>query len=181
MNVRIPLCLTAAKRHHTHGDCLHHSLLCRWWWLLHQHSCMQGRVYAPGDAPDPDSDAIREFNQVVIQDPRVEAVTLPVRDGITLVRPRGPASGVSEGPRSASGPAGMPLGGMSNPQTPAAREISCGAVGSVRVCSSPAASAAAPLNWSGRDSVHGRRVWAARCRVQPSLVVACRRPMVCLR
>lgn len=141
---------------------------------------MQGRVYAPGADPDPDSDAIREFNEVVIQDPRVEAVTLPVRDGITLVRPRAKASSGSENPQSAGGPAGMPLGGMSNPQTPAAREISCGAVGRGRVCSSPAASA--PPMWSGRERAQGRKkAQATPGRVRSKFVVACRKPMMCLR
>lgn len=45
-------------------------------------------MYAPPDQPDEDSDAIREFNEIVLKDPRVEVVTLPVRDGMSLVRRR---------------------------------------------------------------------------------------------
>lgn len=45
-------------------------------------------MYAPPEQPDEDSAAIREFNEMVQSDPRVNAVTLPVRDGMTLVKRR---------------------------------------------------------------------------------------------
>merc|ERR1712127_547617 len=39
-------------------------------------------------------DAIKEFNQWVCDHPCLEQVVLPVRDGISLIRQRGSASGV---------------------------------------------------------------------------------------
>jgi predicted O-methyltransferase YrrM len=38
---------------------------------------------------DPDTIGMREFNEQIARDERVETVVLPVADGITLVRPRG--------------------------------------------------------------------------------------------
>lgn len=48
--------------------------------------CMQGRVYAPGTVKDEAAEAIREFNEFVIQDERVETVTVPFRDGVSIVQ-----------------------------------------------------------------------------------------------
>ena len=48
------------------------------WWL-------QGRVYEPGTTKDELADAIREFNQFVRNDPRVDVVALPFRDGVSIV------------------------------------------------------------------------------------------------
>jgi caffeoyl-CoA O-methyltransferase len=39
------------------------------------------------EATDADTVAIRRFNAAVAEDPRVTAVLLPVRDGVTLIRP----------------------------------------------------------------------------------------------
>ncbi len=41
---------------------------------------------------DPDTRALREFNDVIAADPRVESVLLPVADGLTLIRQAGIAS-----------------------------------------------------------------------------------------
>lgn len=49
---------------------------------------MQGRVYAPGDAGDKMAEAIKEFNDFVIKDDRVEVVALPFRDGVNIVQRR---------------------------------------------------------------------------------------------
>jgi hypothetical protein len=49
-------------------------------------------VYAPPEHPDEDSQAIRDFNEVVLNDSRVESVTLPVRDGMSIVKRRNAAS-----------------------------------------------------------------------------------------
>ena len=49
---------------------------------------LQGRVYAPPDQPDEDSEAIGQFNDTVLNDERVEVVTLPVRDGMSIVKRR---------------------------------------------------------------------------------------------
>ena len=39
-------------------------------------------------APDPDAQAIKDFNERVLGDGRVELVMLPVGDGLTLARAR---------------------------------------------------------------------------------------------
>lgn len=46
-----------------------------------------GRVVRPGEA-GADVAAIREVNDLVVADERVESVMLPVRDGVTLIRKR---------------------------------------------------------------------------------------------
>jgi caffeoyl-CoA O-methyltransferase len=48
----------------------------------------RGRVL-DGDSRDPSVAGMREFNDRVVSDPRVEAVMLTVRDGVTLIRVRG--------------------------------------------------------------------------------------------
>lgn len=40
------------------------------------------------DSPDPDTQALREFNDVVARDPRVACVLLTIRDGLVLIRRR---------------------------------------------------------------------------------------------
>ncbi|HEY5012795.1 MAG TPA: SAM-dependent methyltransferase, partial [Acidimicrobiia bacterium] len=46
-----------------------------------------GRVI-DADATDENTEAIRAFNDLVAADPRVDAVMLPVSDGLTLLRKR---------------------------------------------------------------------------------------------
>ncbi|CAN5492093.1 hypothetical protein BH10ACT1_BH10ACT1_03970 [soil metagenome] len=46
---------------------------------------MQGHPYATG-ATSANGDAIAAFNRAVVDDPRVEQVLLPLRDGLTLIR-----------------------------------------------------------------------------------------------
>lgn len=46
---------------------------------------MQGQPYLPGE-PTPNGRAIAAFNRLVSEDPRVEQVLLPLRDGLTLIR-----------------------------------------------------------------------------------------------
>jgi len=46
---------------------------------------MQGEPYGSG-SPSPNGEAIAHFNHVVAEDPRVEQVMLPLRDGLTLIR-----------------------------------------------------------------------------------------------
>ncbi len=46
---------------------------------------MQGQPYR-SDVPTANGVAIAKFNQLLIDDPRVEQVLLPLRDGITLIR-----------------------------------------------------------------------------------------------
>lgn len=47
---------------------------------------LQGQVYLSSNQRTANSEAIAQFNDIVAQDPRVEQVLLPVRDGLTLIR-----------------------------------------------------------------------------------------------
>ncbi len=51
-------------------------------------ACMQGRTYYSGGVKDELADAIREFNEVVRKDPRVDVVALPFRDGVSIITRR---------------------------------------------------------------------------------------------
>jgi caffeoyl-CoA O-methyltransferase len=62
--------------------------------LLIDNTLRSGRVADSSQsdpAPDPDLDAVRELNDRIPSDPRVEAVLLPIADGLTLVRKRAAA------------------------------------------------------------------------------------------
>ncbi len=56
-----------------------HGLICA------DNTLMQGQPYLSGTAT-PNGIAIAKFNQSLVDDPRVEQVLLPLRDGITLIR-----------------------------------------------------------------------------------------------
>ena len=45
-------------------------------------------MYAPGDSGDKMALAIKEFNEFVIKDERVEVIALPFRDGVNIVQRR---------------------------------------------------------------------------------------------
>jgi caffeoyl-CoA O-methyltransferase len=47
---------------------------------------LQGQVYLPEEERTPNAQAIAEFNRIVAEDPRVEQVLLPLRDGLTVIR-----------------------------------------------------------------------------------------------
>jgi caffeoyl-CoA O-methyltransferase len=47
---------------------------------------LQGQPYLPPESRSKNGEAIAQFNQVVKNDPRVEQVLLPVRDGLTIIR-----------------------------------------------------------------------------------------------
>ncbi|MFB2895698.1 O-methyltransferase [Aerosakkonemataceae cyanobacterium BLCC-F50] len=47
---------------------------------------LQGEPYLPAEQRSPNGEAIAQFNQIVAQDPRVEQVLLPLRDGLTVIR-----------------------------------------------------------------------------------------------
>jgi caffeoyl-CoA O-methyltransferase len=53
--------------------------------LCVDNTLMQGDPWVSG-VSSPNGQAVARFNQVVAQDPRVEQVVLPVRDGLTLIR-----------------------------------------------------------------------------------------------
>ncbi len=54
--------------------------------ILVDNTLLHGRIFE--ESPDPDALAIREFNEYVRTDDRVDAVMLPVGDGLTLARAR---------------------------------------------------------------------------------------------
>ena len=45
-------------------------------------------MYAPGDSDDKMAAAIKDFNDFVIKDERVEVIALPFRDGVNIVQRR---------------------------------------------------------------------------------------------
>lgn len=47
---------------------------------------LQGQVYLSPDERTANGEAIAQFNSVVADDPRVEQVLLPIRDGLTIIR-----------------------------------------------------------------------------------------------
>lgn len=47
---------------------------------------LQGQPYLPPEQRSKNGEAIAQFNQIVKNDPRVEQVLLPVRDGLTIIR-----------------------------------------------------------------------------------------------
>lgn len=47
---------------------------------------LQGQVYLPSQERTKNGEAIAHFNSVVVDDPRVEQVLLPLRDGLTIIR-----------------------------------------------------------------------------------------------
>lgn len=47
---------------------------------------LQGQAYLSEEERTPNGEAIAQFNRVVKEDPRVEQVLLPVRDGLTIIR-----------------------------------------------------------------------------------------------
>ncbi len=57
---------------------------------LHSGCLLQGRTYYPGGVKDELADAIREFNEVVRKDSRVDVVALPFRDGVSIITRRCP-------------------------------------------------------------------------------------------
>ena len=52
--------------------------------ILVDNTFLHGRIFAA--TPDPDAQAIKDFNEQVLRDDRVELVMLPVGDGLTLAR-----------------------------------------------------------------------------------------------
>jgi caffeoyl-CoA O-methyltransferase len=58
----------------------HHGIICV------DNTLLQGLVYLPPEEQTPNAEAIAQFNRVVADDPRVEQVLLPLRDGLTIIR-----------------------------------------------------------------------------------------------
>ncbi len=57
--------------------------------LLGDNAFWEGKVADPGDDPDEATRAILAFNRELAEDPRFEAVTIPIRDGLAIARYRG--------------------------------------------------------------------------------------------
>ncbi|MEV0585587.1 O-methyltransferase [Nonomuraea sp. NPDC050310] len=55
--------------------------------ILADNTLWSGRVADPANS-DPATEEIRQFNDLVMNDPRVTSVILPIRDGVTLIRKR---------------------------------------------------------------------------------------------
>lgn len=54
--------------------------------LCVDNTLLQGQVYLPSEERSKNGEAIASFNRIVKDDPRVEQVLLPIRDGLTIVR-----------------------------------------------------------------------------------------------
>lgn len=57
--------------------------------LLGDNAFWEGKVADPGDDPDDATRAIMAFNRELADDPRFDAVTIPIRDGLAIARFRG--------------------------------------------------------------------------------------------
>ena len=55
-------------------------------WILADNTLWDGHVIDPEYARDYQTKGIRDFNDVVANDDRVEKVMIPLRDGLTLIR-----------------------------------------------------------------------------------------------
>lgn len=55
-------------------------------WILADNTLWDGHVIDPAYDHDQQTQGIRRFNDYIVQDPRVEKVILPLRDGLTIIR-----------------------------------------------------------------------------------------------
>jgi caffeoyl-CoA O-methyltransferase len=62
------------------------SLLATHGFICVDNTLLQGQPYLPQNERTQNGEAIAEFNRCVKNDPRVEQVLLPVRDGLTIIR-----------------------------------------------------------------------------------------------
>ena len=67
-----------------YGECMR--LLAEGGYILADNTLWDGHVTDPAYDRDPQTRAIREFNEMVAADRRVEKVMLPLRDGLTIIR-----------------------------------------------------------------------------------------------
>ncbi|NET55843.1 MAG: SAM-dependent methyltransferase [Symploca sp. SIO2E6] len=54
--------------------------------ILVDNTLLQGQPYLPMEQRTPNGEAIAQFNRFVADDPRVDQVILPLRDGLTIIR-----------------------------------------------------------------------------------------------
>ena len=57
-------------------------------YIIADNTLWDGHVLEPDPISDPQTRGIKEFNDLVAQDERVEKVILPIRDGLTIIRRR---------------------------------------------------------------------------------------------
>jgi caffeoyl-CoA O-methyltransferase len=65
---------------------LDNNLLAPHGFICVDNTLLQGQPYLPQQERTENGEAIAQFNQMVAEDPRVEQVLLPVRDGLTIIR-----------------------------------------------------------------------------------------------
>jgi caffeoyl-CoA O-methyltransferase len=65
---------------------LNHNLLVPGGFICVDNTLLQGQPYLSADQRTANGEAIAQFNQFVADDPRVEQVLLPLRDGLTIIR-----------------------------------------------------------------------------------------------
>ncbi len=61
-------------------------LMCKGGWILADNTLWDGHIIDPAYDKDKQTLALRAFNDKVAQDPRLEKVILPLRDGLTIIR-----------------------------------------------------------------------------------------------
>lgn len=61
-------------------------LLAKDGFIFVDNTLLQGQPYLPKEKRTENGEAIAKFNQTVTQDPRVEQVILPLRDGLTIIK-----------------------------------------------------------------------------------------------
>ncbi|KAK9832615.1 hypothetical protein WJX81_003801 [Elliptochloris bilobata] len=64
--------------------------------IVVDNTLMKGRTYEPDGVKDESADAIREFNDFVRRDARVDVVVLPFRDGVSIITRRAPTDAKDE-------------------------------------------------------------------------------------
>lgn len=62
------------------------NLLAKDGFICVDNTLLQGQPYLPKEKRTQNGEAIAKFNQTVTQDPRVEQVILPLRDGLTIIK-----------------------------------------------------------------------------------------------
>ena len=55
-------------------------------YIFVDNTLLQGQAYLPPQQRNENGEAIAQFNQMIADDPRVEQVLLPLRDGLTMIR-----------------------------------------------------------------------------------------------
>ena len=55
-------------------------------WILADNTLWDGHIIDPAYDKDKQTVALREFNDKVAEDPRLEKVILPLRDGLTIIK-----------------------------------------------------------------------------------------------